>query len=196
MGGGVSERIVGARVYEVASARGLLENGAPFMVESSEPVFAFVVLGCRPGEATELTGAALRRVEACAAAVREARGDDARSACVVCSGGRAWDGRVEADAFAEGLVRHGVPRERLVLERVSMTTRENARYTAALLRRRRVARVRLVTCAWHMPRAAAHFRREGLEVDPCPAPFPGGALAKVVRALRERGASWVDEALS
>ena len=159
---------------------------------SLSPATAFVVLGCRP-EAPALGGAALRRVEACARAFLASAGPHD---LVVCAGGRAWSARVEADAFAEGLVARGVPRGRVVRERCSMTTGENARFVAGLLARRGISRVRLFTCAWHMPRAAGHFRAQDLAVAEEPAAAPGGPLVGAARAARERTAVWLDELLA
>jgi cyclophilin family peptidyl-prolyl cis-trans isomerase len=98
---------------------------------------------------------------------------------------------VEADAMRTELVRAGVPAETIVRERCSLSTRENARFTAALLRRRGMRRVIVVTCDWHLPRALAAFRRAGLEVEGAPAP----SLAipwrrRVVRWGRERMLAW------
>lgn len=159
---------------------------------SPSPATAFVVLGCRP-ETPTLGGAARRRVEACARAFLASAGPDD---VVVCAGGRAWSERVEADAFAEGMAARGIPPSRVVRERCSMTTGENARFVAGQLARRGISRVRLFTCAWHMPRAAGHFRAQGLQVVEEPAAAPGGALAFAVRAARERTAVWLDELLA
>ena len=166
--------------------------GTSVSASSPSPATAFVVLGCRP-ETPVLAGAALRRVEACARAFLASAGLDD---FVVCAGGRAWSERVEADAFAEELVARGIPRARVVRERCSMTTGENARFVAGLLARRGITRVRLVTCAWHMPRAAGHFWRQGLTVVEEPAAAPGGALLRAARDARERAAVWLDERLA
>jgi uncharacterized SAM-binding protein YcdF (DUF218 family) len=53
----------------------------------------------------------------------------------------------------------------------SMTTHENAAYSAELLKRDGVSRVLLVTHAWHMRRAMAAFRAEGLEPIAAPTRF-------------------------
>jgi uncharacterized SAM-binding protein YcdF (DUF218 family) len=157
-----------------------------------------VVLGCRPGRAGALRGAAKRRVDTAARTFHELGG----GATLVCSGGRAWDGLVEADSFARGLVEAGVPSSRIVRERCSMSTVDNARYTTALWARRapdaRGSRtVFLVTCEWHMPRAQKHFAGEGLEVIAVPAKRPEGMLPKGLTELalqmRERVAAWLDE---
>ena len=86
------------------------------------------------------------------------------------------------------------------LETRSRNTRENARYTAALLSSLRSPRVLLVTSALHMPRALAEFRRAGVTVVAAPAPgtgataygvtswLPGAdALARSCSALYELG---------
>lgn len=146
-----------------------------------------MVLGCAVPPAG-LAGAAARRVEEAAAAYRE---EPLR--CVVVSGGRVWQGRVEADAMAEALAARGVPPERIVRERCSFSTRENARYVARLLARRGIGAVVLVTCGWHMPRAAALFRREGVEVVERGAPTPPARLwDRVYREAREGVAARLD----
>jgi uncharacterized SAM-binding protein YcdF (DUF218 family) len=61
----------------------------------------------------------------------------------------------------------------------SQTTWENARYSAALLRTRGIARILLVSQAWHLPRAVRAFERQGVEVVPAPTgslPPLGGPL--------------------
>src|SRR5262245_19693650 len=94
---------------------------------------AIVVLGCAIRRDTRgLTGAAARRVAHAASVFREVGGQP----LVVASGGRAWLGVVEADALAEELTRLGVPADRIVRERCSLSTRDNARYTAEVLGRR------------------------------------------------------------
>lgn len=155
-----------------------------------------VVLGCRPGPAGDLVGAARRRVETAAGCFHQLGGQ----ARVVCSGGRAWEGEVEADAFARGLVAAGVPAASISRERCSMSTVENARYAASV--RERLGRgpaIRLVTCDWHMARAARHFRGAGFEVIPVPAtrlePFGAKVVRGGIHALRELVAGWLDEVL-
>jgi uncharacterized SAM-binding protein YcdF (DUF218 family) len=83
---------------------------------------------------------------------------------VIVSGGRTWDGEVEADAMAAALAALGVPEGRIVRERASLDTRDNARFSAASCARRGIGQVALVTCVWHLPRARARFEAEGLDV--------------------------------
>ena len=54
------------------------------------------------------------------------------------------------------------------LEAASRDTAENARLLSPLLKRDGVQRIALVTHAWHMPRAAAEFEKNGLVVIPAP----------------------------
>jgi uncharacterized SAM-binding protein YcdF (DUF218 family) len=149
---------------------------------------ALVVLGCRVGP-EGLSPAAARRVAAAVAAWREGL-----APVVVASGGRSWGGVVEADAMGAALVREGLPEDALILERCSFTTRENARYTARILARRGVARVAVVSCEWHLPRALPHFRDLGLEARGVPAPLPpdAGAPRRAWLRVREEVASWLE----
>jgi vancomycin permeability regulator SanA len=167
------------------------ERGAPLGLGAeaqARRTAPLVVLGCRPIWAGDgrLQGALGRRV----GAARERLGGDA--GWFVLTGGRTWQGVVEADAMADDLVRGGVAPEHIVRERCSMTTLENARFSADLLRRAGVGRITLVTCDWHMARAAGLFRREGLEVEPCPAEGP--AVSSWVRWYRS-GHEWVSARL-
>jgi uncharacterized SAM-binding protein YcdF (DUF218 family) len=120
-----------------------------------------VVLGCKvslDGEG-RLAGALAWRVAAAAGAYAR-RGD--ADVVVVASGGRRWAGIVEADAMARELARLGVPEGAIVRERCSLSTRDNARFAAAALERRGIARATVVTCAWHLARAVTLFTREGV----------------------------------
>lgn len=62
------------------------------------------------------------------------------------------------------------------IEERSANTRENAQFSAELLRRDGIHTILLVTSAWHMPRAAAWFRAQGLDVVPAPTAFRGPAF--------------------
>ena len=159
-------------------------------------MMAVVVLGCRivssrgeTGE-TRLEGAAGRRARA-AAEIAMARGAD----IVIASGGIAWHARRECDALAEELARCGVDERAIVRESRSRSTRENARFTKRELDRLGASgsRVVLVTCTWHMPRALALFRAQGLDVEAWPAePGRSTLRARAYRAVRERVAARID----
>jgi uncharacterized SAM-binding protein YcdF (DUF218 family) len=83
---------------------------------------------------------------------------------VLTCGGRAFDGRVEADVLARMLEEGGVPPSSIVRERASRDTHENALGAARILRERGLTDVVLVTCSWHVPRARRLFERAGLRV--------------------------------
>lgn len=131
------------------------------------------VLGCRSDSL-----ALRRRVTAAA----EAYGGGP----IVVSGGRAWNGVVEADAMAALLVDAAIPADAIVRERCSFDTRDNARFTAALLARHGRQDVTVVTCAWHLPRAMELFREAGLDVAGLAASeAPAGTLTRLYRRARE-----------
>ena len=68
--------------------------------------------------------------------------------------------------MARELLLRGVPERAIVRERCSFSTRENARFTAEVLRRRGTDAAAVVTCAWHLPRAVALFSRAGVVAEP------------------------------
>lgn len=155
------------------------------------PFDVLVVLGCRVA-APRLPDAALRRVERAARAFREEG-----AAQVIASGGKAWAGLQECEAFAQGLIARGVPAEKVLQECKSMTTRGNARGVLELLRGRNAQRLGLVTCDWHMPRALRLFRQLGLSPIAVPAASPARPLHVVTaRYLRERGSLALDLVLA
>ena len=149
---------------------------------------AIVLLGCRIGPGGRPTTAARRRVDRAAQAWRQGG-----APLVVVSGGRRWHGVYEADALRDLLVEAGVPPPCIIAERRSRCTRQNARFSAELLAGRGAARVGVVTCDWHLPRALSAFRRLGLEVTGLGAPSPPvGRWRHAVRGGRERMGSVVD----
>ena len=87
------------------------------------------------------------------------------------SGGTGWAGETaqmpEAKVAALSLSYIGGPSLRWQ-ENQSRDTRENALYTAQLLKADGVSRVALVTHAWHMPRSVQQFEAAGLVVTPAP----------------------------
>ena len=120
---------------------------------------------------------------------------------VVLSGGNAQPGveqGSEAQAMRSLLRDLGVPSSAMLLEQRSLDTRENARNSAALLARRGIHRVLLVTSALHMRRALALMRRNGLHAVPAATDFEdrrrwgalqwlpsAGALQRSGRAIQE-----------
>lgn len=112
---------------------------------------------------------------------------------VVACGGRAWDGRVEADEIARMLKEGGVPDDVIVRERCSLDTRDNARFAAELLARREVRDVLVVTCEWHLPRAKRLFEHAGLRVQGIGVATPQPSLLhRAYVTVRERISWWKD----
>lgn len=73
-----------------------------------------------------------------------------------------------ATGMARQLAEHGVPLDVIQLERRSLTTHEDATYSAELLHKKHHDRILLVTSVWAMRRASACFRKQGIEVIPAP----------------------------
>lgn len=149
---------------------------------------ALVVLGCKVGPDGELSGPSLRRVERAAKAY-----SDGQAQLLVVSGGRRWGRKAEAEAMRDGLMALGVPRAHIAVELASLSTQENARFTAPQLAQRGVKRIGLVSCEWHLPRAQKLFEHHGLSVTLVPTPAPSrGPMQTIYRRVRERVASWLD----
>ncbi len=72
-----------------------------------------------------------------------------------------------AVAMRDFLATLGVRPEDVIVEPESRTTYENAVESARLLKERGIGRVVLVTDASHLRRAAACFRKQGVDVVPC-----------------------------
>ena len=115
---------------------------------------------------------------------------------LLSAGGPDPSRRVEADWGSLLWKRMGLPDDRIVLERGSRNTRENAVESARIVRERGWKTLLLVTSAMHMPRAAASYRAAGLDVDLLPVDHRAGeeggnllpraeALERSTEALRE-----------
>lgn len=70
-----------------------------------------------------------------------------------------------AGAIFESL---GIDKSRLIMERASRNTQENAQFSKALLAPKQGERWLLVTSAFHMPRSVGLFRKAGFAVEPYP----------------------------
>jgi uncharacterized SAM-binding protein YcdF (DUF218 family) len=135
----------------------LLERPLAITSTAVEARDAIVVLGAPLSPRGELTAILDERVAAAAALYRAGAGR-----YVVASGGTTQGARrAEADAIAEGLRGAGVAD--VVVENRSLTTAENARFTAELLAARGARTVWLVTQPFHAKRAALLFRRAGVD---------------------------------
>lgn len=109
---------------------------------------------------------------------------------ILVSGGRVNDETLaEATLMARALNQAFGLETRWVEER-SRTTAENAEFSAAILQREDIARILLVSQAWHLPRAIPEFERTGLEVIPAPTEFASrpspGLIAWIPRAYHLR----------
>lgn len=117
------------------------------------------------------TRAADRVVEAAALARQYPK------ARIVYSGGSAnlidVDAR-EADYAAAIFERLGVARDRLIMERRSRNTMENAEFSMRLAAPKAGERWLLVTSAFHMPRSIGIFRKVGFPVEPYPVDWRTG----------------------
>jgi len=131
---------------------------APLVVrEPLAPLDAIVVLGAPLGPGATLTAVLSERAAAAAALWR-----NGGAPLVVTSGGVARGAaRAEADVLADALRADGVPE--VLVENRSLTTRENARLTWALLAPRGARSVWLVTQPFHGRRAARLFRAVGFD---------------------------------
>jgi uncharacterized SAM-binding protein YcdF (DUF218 family) len=91
---------------------------------------------------------------------------------LVMTGGDAQvfgNGPREAPAMKAWAVRLGVPSDAIVIDDQARTTYENALGTKQVLRD--ATSILLVTSAYHLPRAAALFKKQGFEVTPYPCGF-------------------------
>jgi uncharacterized SAM-binding protein YcdF (DUF218 family) len=105
------------------------------------------------------------------------------TARVVFSGGSANlvsnDAR-EADFAGAIFDSLGVDKSRLIMERGSRNTQENAEFSKALVKPKEGERWVLVTSAFHMPRSVGLFRKAGFAVEPYPVDWRVGGRDDLV----------------
>jgi uncharacterized SAM-binding protein YcdF (DUF218 family) len=102
---------------------------------------------------------------------------------LVYSGGSAnliGNAALEADHALDLLVRLGVPRGRMLIERQSRNTEENATLSKALAQPKPGERWLLVTSAAHMPRAVGVFRKAGFPVEAYPVDWRTGGPGDMI----------------
>jgi uncharacterized SAM-binding protein YcdF (DUF218 family) len=106
----------------------------------------------------------------------------------------------EGDWIGPFLDAAGIPRARVVVERDSRNTHDNARMSKALVKPRVEEAWVLVTSARHMPRAVGVFRKQGWAVMPYPADYrtmreagwrPGFGVAGGLAALDAAAYEWL-----
>ncbi|WP_456404498.1 YdcF family protein [Thiolapillus sp.] len=85
---------------------------------------------------------------------------------LLLTGGNAQGYEPEAVSMQKLLLDLGIPEQAMLLESLSRNTRQNAEYSAQILKQRGIERIILVTSAYHMGRARFEFLRLGLEVYP------------------------------
>ena len=91
---------------------------------------------------------------------------------ILLSGGQVFsDTGSEAEIARRVLLSLGVPSEMIYVETRSLTTGQNARYSAEILRREGFTHPILVTSAFHLPRSVLNFEKEGYPVTPYPTDF-------------------------
>ena len=152
-----------------------LEDRFPAFVEDGTPVTGIIVLGGGIESATSLARDQLTVNDAGERVI--ALGDLARrfpkARLLFAGGSGSFSEEVlpEAAVLSKYLETLGVPRDRLILEKGSRNTRENAVYAAAMALPKPEERWLLVTSAWHMPRAIGCFRKAGFPVTAYPVDY-------------------------
>jgi uncharacterized SAM-binding protein YcdF (DUF218 family) len=103
-----------------------------------------------------------------------------RARRVLLSGGDGMPGggaaRGEAYDLEKQLLDWGIAQDRIFVEPDSRNTHENAAFSAKVLAREHASSVLLITSAFHMPRAAGCFRKEGVVFDTLPVDYRGGRI--------------------
>ena len=150
---------------------GLCHGYSSFPRVDSARVRTIVVLG-NGAQARRAAGQQLDvlKLSSAFSALETRRMDDVLGGpLVIASGGRYHPAlpETESDIMRAALVRLGIPEYRIVLERESRTTREQAANVAAMLRQRGISDFLLVTSPDHMRRAVGVFEKSGL--NPVPA---------------------------
>jgi uncharacterized SAM-binding protein YcdF (DUF218 family) len=93
------------------------------------------------------------------------------------SGNLISDDAKEADYAAAVFESLGVSKERLIMERRSRNTQENAEFSKVIAAPKSGERWLLVTSAYHMPRSVGLFRKAGFAVEPYPVDWRVGGRA-------------------
>ena len=87
----------------------------------------------------------------------------------------------EADYAASLFESLGISRERLIMERRSRNTQENAEFSRAMAAPKAGERWLLVTSAYHMPRSVGLFRKAGFSVEAHPVDWRVGGRGDVLQ---------------
>jgi uncharacterized SAM-binding protein YcdF (DUF218 family) len=87
----------------------------------------------------------------------------------------------EADYAASLFESLGISSERLIMERRSRNTQENAEFSKAIAAPKAGERWLLVTSAYHMPRSVGLFRKTGFAVEAYPVDWRVGGREDLLR---------------
>ena len=111
-----------------------------------------------------------------------------RQILIVCGAQGGDEPRAEGDVMREWLLAQGVPETDVIAETSSFNTRENLRYARAIMQERGLSQALVVTSDYHVARALALCRQEGIPATGKGSPSKPEYFIK--NHLRE-GLSWV-----
>lgn len=127
---------------------------------------AVIVLGARVNYNNHLNPCLIARVEHGAGLVRSGLA----KFLIVSGGNDVEDGANEASAMREIALGVGLSSKQIILEPKATSTFENLLFSQAILERRKLKSVIVVTEPYHTPRAAMIARKLGLDFSSSPAP--------------------------
>ncbi|NYT59053.1 YdcF family protein [Alcaligenaceae bacterium] len=151
-------------------AGGRLEQLHPYEAASQAPTAdAIVVLGGHTANGRQNwfepydSDTATTRINRAAALYKAGR------APLIIVSGAALEGDVsEAQVMAKALKQRDIPDSAIIMESRSLTTHQNAAYTAQILKEHGIQHILVVTSALHMPRAMAVFDKLGVSAVAAP----------------------------
>ena len=103
----------------------------------------------------------------------------------------------EADFAGDLFESLGIAKSRLIIERQSRNTVENAEFTRDLVKPKPGERWLLITSAYHMPRSVGLFRKAGFDVEACPVDWRVGGVSDLISFNKTavEGLSYTDMAM-
>ncbi len=157
-GGKVGLSVVGAVTVVCAAACVFFSvNMARYAEREADEPGAVIVLGCQVRGDVPSTMLA-RRLDAALETLEE----HPEAVCVVSGGKGSGENVSEAEAMRRYLIERGIEESRVILEDKSVSTRENIRFSAELLKERGIDTAVIVTNEFHQYRADIYARRNGL----------------------------------
>ena len=155
------------------------ETHLPPVLESD----VIIVLGAQVKEDGTPSVALTRRLTAALESYREKP-----QVIIVCGGQGGNEPRAEGDVMREWLLAQGVPEADIIAETDSVNTRENLRYARGIMAERGLSQALVVTSDYHVARALALCRQEGISATGKGSPSKPEYFIK--NHLRE-GLSWL-----